>query len=66
MEVLKFDLNQQGKPFKVLNATNGGPWHWRHTLGQYRSNLEAYKKLRSESPMKSTRPYAGIPPVSRI
>ncbi|MBR2432305.1 MAG: hypothetical protein IKB23_05245, partial [Clostridia bacterium] len=46
MEVLKFDLNQQGKPFKVLNATNGGPWHWRHTLGQYRSNLEAYKKLR--------------------
>lgn len=44
MEALKFDLSKNGKPFKILNATNGGPWHSRHAIDQWRSNFEAYKR----------------------
>ena len=43
MEFVKFDLTRKGKPFKVLNGTNGGPWHKRHTKGQFRTNFEEYK-----------------------
>ncbi|MBQ2812233.1 MAG: hypothetical protein IJE63_03190 [Clostridia bacterium] len=46
METLKFDLNKEGKKFKILNATNGGPWHKRHANDQYRSNFADYKAAR--------------------
>ena len=46
MDTLKFDLTQNGNKFKLLNATNGGPWHKRHATDQYRSNFEAYKAAR--------------------
>lgn len=46
METLKFDLSREGRPFKILNATNGGPWHKRHANDQYRSNFEDYKAAR--------------------
>ena len=46
METLKFNLEQNGSSFKILNATNGGPWHKRHATDQYRSNFEAYKAAR--------------------
>ena len=46
MDILKFDLSQEGKPFKKLNCTNGGPWHKRHAATQYRSNFEEYKAAR--------------------
>lgn len=43
MNTLKFDLTKKEGNFKILNATNGGPWHKRHATDQYRSNFEAYK-----------------------
>ncbi len=46
MSTIKFDLNKKGKGFKILNATNGGPWHKRHVHDQHRSNFEAYKAAR--------------------
>jgi len=46
METLKFDLSKKGGQFKVLNATNGGPWHKRHATDQWRSNFEDYKAAR--------------------
>ncbi len=46
METLKFNLSQEGKKFKILNATNGGPWHKRHANDQYRSNFADYKAAR--------------------
>lgn len=46
METLKFNLSNDGKKFKTLNATNGGPWHKRHAQDQWRSNFEAYKAAR--------------------
>lgn len=46
MHELKFDLTQKGEKFKILNATNGGPWHKRHVFDQYRSNFEEYKAAR--------------------
>ena len=46
METLKFNLNQEGKTFKILNATNGGPIHKRHATDQARSNLKDYKAAR--------------------
>lgn len=46
METLKFNLNQEGKKFKILNATNGGPWHKRHATDQLRSNFADYKAAR--------------------
>lgn len=46
MNTLKFDMQNLGGKFKILNATNGGPWHKRHAKDQYRSNFEAYKAAR--------------------
>ncbi|MBO5229857.1 MAG: hypothetical protein J6B52_00395, partial [Clostridia bacterium] len=46
MEILKFDLNSPGNKFKILNATNGGPWHRRHANDQFRSNFTDYKSAR--------------------
>ena len=39
METLRFDTSVHGGQFKLLNATNGGPWHKRHANDQYRSNF---------------------------
>lgn len=46
METLKFNLSKKGSSFKILNATNGGPWHKRHANDQYRSNFKDYKAAR--------------------
>lgn len=46
MNTLVFNLNGRGESFKILNATNGGPWHKRHVDDQYHSNFEAYKQAR--------------------
>lgn len=46
METLHFDLHQPLGVFKVLNATNGGPWHKRHAADQWRSNFADYKAAR--------------------
>ena len=46
MEILKFDLNSSGSKFKILNATNGGPWHRRYANDQFRSNFADYKSAR--------------------
>lgn len=43
MNVLHYDITKAAGDFKVLNATNGGPWHTRHTATHFRSNLEDYK-----------------------
>lgn len=32
MDTLKFNLQANGNKFKILNATNGGPWHKRNPL----------------------------------
>lgn len=46
MEILKFDTSKRSGKFKILNATNGGPWYKRHAADQFRSNFEAYKAAR--------------------
>ena len=46
METLRFDLANKAENFKVLNATNGGPWCKRHATDQLRSNFESYKEAR--------------------
>ena len=46
MDTLKFDLSKKSGKFKILNATNGGPWHKRHVHDQWRSNFEDYKAAR--------------------
>jgi hypothetical protein len=46
MNTLKFDLSKKCGNFKILNATNGGPWHKRHVKDQMRTNFEAYKAAR--------------------
>jgi hypothetical protein len=46
MDILKFDLSADGNKFKILNATNGGPWHKRHANDQFRSNFADYKAAR--------------------
>ncbi len=46
MEELRFDLTKKAGRFKILNATNGGPWHKRHAADQYRSNFADYKAAR--------------------
>ena len=45
-ETLYFDLNKEGNTFKLLNATNGGPWHQRHRKEQLRTNFPEYKAAR--------------------
>ena len=46
MSTLKFNLNENGNKIKILNATNGGPWHKRHATDQLRSNFSDYKAAR--------------------
>ena len=46
MKLLRFDLTKKAGEFKILNATNGGPWHKRHAKDQFRSNFEEYKAAR--------------------
>ena len=46
MEILKFDLTKKAGEFKILNATNGGPWHKRNNATMRRSNFEEYKAAR--------------------
>ena len=46
VEILRFDTTKKGGCFKILNATNGGPWHRRYINDQYRTNLQAYKAAR--------------------
>ena len=46
MATLKFDLNKRYGAFKMLNATNGGPFYKRHAYDQVRSNFEEYKAAR--------------------
>ena len=46
MHTLHFDLTREGRAFKLLNATNGGPWHKRTVANMARSNLQAYKAAR--------------------
>ena len=43
MKTLRFDLSKTYRKFKILNATNGGPWHKRHATDQWRSNFADYK-----------------------
>ncbi len=43
MEKIRFDLSKKQGAFKILNATNGGPWHKRHASDQYHSNFIDYK-----------------------
>ncbi len=43
MKTLHFNLNKDGNKLKILNATNGSPWHKRHANDQYRSNFDDYK-----------------------
>ena len=44
--MIKFNLENKAGAFKILNATNGGPWHKRHATDQYRSNFNDYKAAR--------------------
>ncbi|MBR3838149.1 MAG: hypothetical protein IKJ75_00290 [Clostridia bacterium] len=46
MITLKYDPEIKYGKFKILNATNGGPWHKRHAPDQYRSNFCEYKAAR--------------------
>ena len=46
MEKLVFAKERSDRSFKILNATNGGPWYKRHADDQFRSNLEDYKAAR--------------------
>ena len=45
METLKFDLSKKYGKFKILNATNGGPWYNRKATDQKRSNFSDYKAV---------------------
>ena len=45
MEKIKYDLQKKYGSFKILNATNGGPWHKRHATDQFRSNFDDYKAV---------------------
>ena len=46
MAILKFDLSKKYGAFKLLNATNGGPWYNRKATDQKRSNFNDYKAAR--------------------
>ncbi len=46
MENIIFDTSVSYGKFKLLNATNGGPWHKRHADDQYRTNMADYKAAR--------------------
>lgn len=44
-DTLFYDLSKTYGNFRVLNATNGGPWHKRYANDQFRSNIEDYKAV---------------------
>lgn len=46
METLQFDLTKEYGKFKMMNATNGGPWRNRRAVTQYRTNIVEYKAAR--------------------
>ncbi len=46
MQTLRFDLTKKEGAFKILNATNGGPWYKRYSEDQKRSNFKEYKAAR--------------------
>lgn len=46
MAVLKFDLEKKIGEFKLMNATNGGPFYKRHANDQFKSNFNEYKAAR--------------------
>ncbi len=46
MDILRFDTTETVGKFKILNATNGGPWCKRHIKDQPRSNFNEYKAAR--------------------
>lgn len=46
METLKFNTNKKEGEFKILNATNGGPWYKRHVNDQWMTNFDEYKAAR--------------------
>lgn len=46
METIKIDLNNKYGKFKILNATNGGPFYKRHATDQWRTNFTEYKAAR--------------------
>ncbi|MBQ8742354.1 MAG: hypothetical protein IJZ03_03195 [Clostridia bacterium] len=46
MNTLRFDPTKKLGKFKILNATNGGPWYKRHANDQFRSNYDNYKAAR--------------------
>ena len=46
MKTLKFDLNKNYGKFKLLNATNSGPYYKRHASDQFCSNFSYYKAAR--------------------
>ena len=46
MENLIYNSDNISGKFKILNATNGGPWHKRHATDQFRSNFGNYKAAR--------------------
>jgi hypothetical protein len=46
MEIIQFDLSKTFGSFKMMNATNGGPFHKRHATDQWRSNFADYKAAR--------------------
>ena len=46
MKKLTFATNERLGAFRIMNATNGGPFHKRHANDQYRSNFQAYKEAK--------------------
>ena len=48
MDTIRFDLSRNDGAFKIMNATNGGPFHKRHVNDQYRSNFVDYKAARMQ------------------
>lgn len=46
MDKIFFDTTKTYGKFKILNATNGGPWHKRHADDQFRTNFKDYKAAR--------------------
>ncbi len=46
MQTVKFNPEKPGNPFRILNATNGGPVYKRHADDQWRTNIAEYTAAR--------------------
>ena len=46
MDTIRFDLTREGRRFKPLNCTNGGPWGRKAVHDQFRTNFDAYEAAR--------------------